>query len=207
MHGTLDWRLIEPKPYLAYCPCLVPQSTLKEKLHVLDAQGNVSLVEETGCSSEFREVDRHSNYDTENACILSKFGPTVRARLGDVVLARSGDKGSNLNVGFAVREADEWEWLRSFLSRKALQELMAEEYDESYKLERCELQGIKAVHFVIFGILSRGVSSSSRLDALGKGFAEFIRDRWIDMPEQFLKRYENILPASHGEISSGSQRE
>lgn len=38
-----------------------------------------------------------------------------------------------------------------------------------YFVERCELPEIKAVHFVIYGPLGRGVSSSKLLDALGKG--------------------------------------
>ena len=34
---------------------------------------------------------------------------------------------------------------------------------------------------VIYGILERGVSSSTRLDALGKAFADYIRDKIIDV--------------------------
>lgn len=79
-----------------------------------------------------------------------------------------------------------------------MKELMADEWKETYKIERCELPGIFAVHFVIYGILGRGVSSSSRLDALGKGFAEFIRARWVDIPRRFLERYRDSRPHSHG---------
>lgn len=43
-------------------------------------------------------------------------------------------------------------------------------------LERVEFPRIWAVHFVVYGILGRGVSSSSRLDALGKGCADYLRD-------------------------------
>jgi hypothetical protein len=41
-----------------------------------------------------------------------------RMRLGDVALARLGDKGSNLNIGFFSSSFPllAWEWLRSFLS-------------------------------------------------------------------------------------------
>jgi hypothetical protein len=39
---------------------------------------------------------------------------------------------------------------------------------------------------VIYGCLGRGVSSSTRLDSLGKGFADYIRDRVIDIPIAFL---------------------
>lgn len=196
MHGTLDWRLLEPKPYIAYCPCLISQRQLKENVHVIQADGMI-YTEDTGSPSTFEDMAPRLDYDTNSPQELSAFGTTVQSRLGDVVLARSGDKGANLNIGLFVREEDEWHWLRSFLSRERMQALMGKEWKDEYKLERVELAGIRAVHFVIYGILGRGVSSSWRLDALGKGFSEFIRDRWIDLPSQFLERYSATRPASH----------
>ncbi len=59
---------------------------------------------------------------------MSSFGPTTRGPLGWVVHARSGDKGSNANVGFWVRHRDEWDWLRGLLSVRQIQELLAGEY-------------------------------------------------------------------------------
>jgi len=47
-------------------------------------------------------------------------------------------------------------------------ELLAAEPSTDAKIERCELSGIRAVHFVIHGLLSAGVSSASKVDALGK---------------------------------------
>jgi hypothetical protein len=199
MHGTLDWRLLEPKPYLAYCPCTVPQKSLLEKIHIIGTDGNIELVENTGSPPAFKELGPRNNYNTAHPIPLSDHGRSIRARLGDVVQARSGDKGPNINIGFTVKEEDEWLWLQSFLDRSQMQQLMGEEYNSTFKIERCELPGICAVHFVIYGILRRGVSSTARLDALGKGFAEFIRDRWIDVPEKFLSRYRGSLPASHGQ--------
>jgi hypothetical protein len=204
MHGTLDWRLLQPKPYLAYCPCLISQTELKEQIHILRPEGT-SESEDTGAPARFLQLDARLDYDPVEPRPLDSFGRTSRARLGDVVLARSGDKGSNLNIGMFVREADEWDWLRSVLSRDLMRELMGGEWNDAYKLERVELEGIRAVHFVIYGILQRGVSSSARLDALGKGFAEFIRDRWLEIPVAFLNRYASTRPQSHEYRSLSSQ--
>lgn len=197
MHGTLDWRLLEPKPYIAYCPCLMPQNQLQEQVYVLGAENGVTATENTGTPSLFEEMPIRLDQETKSPIDLPTCGTTSQARIGDIVLARSGDKGANINIGLFVRKSDEWEWLRSFLTRDKMRELMGEEYKDTYKLERCELPGIFAVHFVVYGILERGVSSSSRLDALGKGFAEFVRDRWVDVPAQFLERYAQSRPASH----------
>lgn len=197
MHGSLDWRLLEPKPYPAYCPCLIAQSELSERVHVYDTRGSAELIEDTGTPSQFEPLDKRASYNTATPVSLESFGPTTRARLGDVVLARSGDKGANANVGFFVRMDDEWDWLRSFLTLDSMEQLMGGEWETNYKLERVELRGIRAVHFVVYGILMRGVSSTARLDGLAKGFGEYLRDRWVDVPQKFLERYAESRPSSH----------
>ena len=48
---------------------------------------------------------------------------------------------------------------------------MAEEVTDETYIERCEFLDIGAVHFVIHGILGAGVSSSRKMDSLGKVFS------------------------------------
>jgi hypothetical protein len=43
------------------------------------------------------------------------------------------------------------------------------------------------VHFVVYGVLGRGVSGSSRLDALEKGIADWLRGCVVDVPVKFLE--------------------
>lgn len=196
MHGTLDWRLLEPKPYVTYAPCLIAQEKLKEEVCILHPDGS-TITESIEALALFEELGPRLDHETADPKALDTFGPVTHARLGDLVLARSGDKGANLNIGLFVREADEWEWLKSFLSHEKMKDLMASEWREEFHLERCELPGVRAVHFVIYGILAKGVSSTARLDALGKGFAEFVRDRWVDLPAAFVERYAHTRPPSH----------
>lgn len=49
-----------------------------------------------------------------------------------------------------------------------LLELLANEATPETYIERCEFPNIRAVHFVIHGILGAGVSSSVKMDSLGK---------------------------------------
>ena len=42
-------------------------------------------------------------------------------------------------------------------------------------IERCELQSIEAVHFVMYDLLGAGVSSTSKIDCLGKVSRSFFR--------------------------------
>jgi hypothetical protein len=87
-----------------------------------------------------------------------------------------------------VHTAEEWAWLRAFLTRDKMRELMGEDWQKWFVIERVEFAEIFAVHFVVYGLLGRGVSSSSRLDSLGKGFAEYIRARHVEVPERFLAK-------------------
>lgn len=150
-------------------------------------EGTIGKVIDVGHPPKYEALGRRENIETTASPVpLSDFGSTKSMRLGDTVLARSGDKGSNLNCGFFVRSPKAWEWLRTFLSSKKMVELMGEDWSEDYFLERVEFPNIFAVHFVVYGILGRGVSSSTRLDALGKAFADYMRDKVVEVPVGIL---------------------
>lgn len=180
-HLALDGRTVPPRPLLTYYPTIWKQTSLKEQAHVLLPDGEKVL--DAGHPPRFEELGPRENYDTASP---STFSDCRKARLGDVALARSGDKGANLNVGITVDSAAKWDWLRSYLTRSKMQELVGDDWKPSFFIERVEMPRIYAVHFVIYGILGRGVSSSTRLDGFGKGFADYIRDKMVDVPEMFL---------------------
>ena len=113
-------------------------------------------------------------------------GPTKEVVLGDVALARSGDKGGNLNFGLFVMNSRHWDWLRGYMSRERMRQLLADDWRDTFLIERVEFPNIHAVHFVIYGILGRGVSSSSRLDVFGMGFADYIRYKTVEFPVELL---------------------
>ncbi|PHH61773.1 hypothetical protein CDD81_7984 [Ophiocordyceps australis] len=187
MHCTLDWRTQMPKEFLGYYPALVPQTELDESVSLLDpsnakAQHRIHV----GPPKRTEALAPRQDYDTADPVSLGSFGPTTQRPLGDVVLGRSGDKGGNINLGLTVGSAQEYEWLRSFMTRDRLKELMRRDWRDWYYIERVEMPHIYAVHFVVYGPLGRGVSSSKLLDNLAKGFAEFIRAVWVPIPLKFL---------------------
>ena len=100
---------------------------------------------------------------------------------------RAGDKGSNCNVGFFARNAEEWQWLRSLLSTEKMIELMDEEY-KGQKIDRMEFPKLWAVHFLLHDHLDRGVTANAGYDILGKFIAEFIRLKVVDVPVTFLEK-------------------
>ena len=109
---------------------------------------------------------------------------TVRAPLGRVAAARSGDKGGDANIGVWVHTNAEWDWLRANLSTDLLRELLPE--TRELDIERHELPNLRAVNFVIHGILGRGVAEGFRFDPQAKGLAEWLRSRVVTMPISLL---------------------
>lgn len=108
----------------------------------------------------------------------------VRAPLGRVIGARSGDKGGNANVGVWARSDAAYRWLVALLDVAKLKELVPEAKD--LKVERHLLPEIWAINFVIEGILGEGVSSSPRFDPQAKGIGEWLRSRFVDVPRELL---------------------
>jgi len=107
-------------------------------------------------------------------------GELVRVPLGRIAGARSGDKGGHANVGFWVRSAAAWAWLRQELTTDLLRALLPEA--ASLRICRYELPNLRAVNFVIEGLLAPGVAATTRPDAQAKGLGEYLRSRIVSVP-------------------------
>ncbi|MFK0023000.1 acyclic terpene utilization AtuA family protein [Streptomyces sp. NPDC090798] len=111
-------------------------------------------------------------------------GPTRRAPLGVVAGARSGDKGGNANVGVWVRSDDAWRWLVHQLTADRFQNLITESCH--LKVVRHTLPNLRALNFVVEGILGEGVAAQHRFDPQAKALGEWLRSRHLDIPEALL---------------------
>jgi len=111
--------------------------------------------------------------------------------LGDVVGARSGDKGGNANVGVWIPEpgvgpseglsADDlavrFTWLERWLTPNKVRELLPEA--AGLDVDVHPLPNLRAINVVIRGLLGSGVADSTSLDPQAKGLAEHLRARRI----------------------------
>ncbi|MEU7802212.1 acyclic terpene utilization AtuA family protein [Micromonospora arborensis] len=107
-------------------------------------------------------------------------GPTRRGPLGELVGARSGDKGGDANLGVWARTEAGYAWLRAWLTVERLAELVPETAPLSVR--RYELPNLRAVNFVIEGLLGAGVAASTRFDPQAKALGELLRARIVDLP-------------------------
>jgi len=57
---------------------------------------------------------------------------------------------------------------------------------EGLEIVRHEFPNLRAVHFVLRGLLGTGGSSNLRVDPIGKAVGEFLRARLVDVPEELL---------------------
>ncbi|PYC76674.1 exopolyphosphatase [Streptomyces tateyamensis] len=111
-------------------------------------------------------------------------GPTRRAPLGLLAAARSGDKGGDANLGVWVRSDPAWHWLATTLTTEQLRELLPE--TEKLTIHRHLLPNLRAVNFVIEGLLGEGVAAQARFDPQAKALGEWLRSRYLDIPEALL---------------------
>jgi hypothetical protein len=122
-----------------------------------------------------------------------EWAPGPGTLLGDIVGARSGDKGGNANVGFWVPEAGvgpsrdvddagtlaRYRWLVAWLTPDRVRALLPEA--TGLPVDVHPLPNLRAVNVVIRGLLGRGVSGSTSLDPQAKGLAEHLRARVVQV--------------------------
>ncbi len=116
--------------------------------------------------------------------VATPTGPTTRVPLGTLFGARSGDKGGNANVGVWARDDAAYAWLADFLTVERFKELVSEARD--LEVQRYELPNLRALNFVVTGLLGEGVSSSTRPDPQAKSLGEYLRAKLVDLPQALL---------------------
>jgi Acyclic terpene utilisation family protein AtuA len=164
-------------PFGVYRPSKVPSPLVPQYVTVLGEETTV-------VDSAAHRADTHVVARGGPAAPIPD-GPTARVPLGLVVGARSGDKGGDANLGVFARRDDAWAWLDHFLSVDELRRLLPE--CASLVVERHRLANLRALNFVIRGLLEEGVAASTRQDAQAKGLGEWLRSRVVDVPAALLE--------------------
>ena len=158
-----------------YWPALVSSQVIDERVHLDDEC--FAITPAPGGTSEPVAV-------THPAGVRVADDDTIDVPLGRVAGARSGDKGGDANVGFWTDSAEAYTWLTDFLSAEKLREL----YPEAAPLaiDRYLFPNLRAMNFVIRGLLGEGVSASLRPDPQAKMLGEELRARRVPVPKALL---------------------
>jgi hypothetical protein len=170
-------------PYGVFWPAAIPADLCPQTVKV---GGRVSVVDGRAAGgNDVSPVDPPSADSQGPAVSATPAGPTVRAPIGRVIGARSGDKGRTANLGVFARSAEGFAWLSSFLTVARLRELMPVE-TEGLEVARHDLANLWALNFLIVGLLEEGVAGSSRMDGQAKSLGEYLRAKVVDVPVSLL---------------------
>jgi hypothetical protein len=111
-------------------------------------------------------------------------GDLVRVPLWVLVGARAGDKGGDANVGVWADEVATAAWLQRRFTTEVFRALLPEA--ARFEVSRYPLANLRAVNFVVHGILGWGVASNLRLDTQAKGLGELLRSRFVEVPASLV---------------------
>jgi hypothetical protein len=101
--------------------------------------------------------------------------------LGEIAYARSGDKGSNANIGVIARDEASYVLLKESLTAEKVRAFF--EKLDLHDVKRFDLPNLGAFNFVLEGALAGGGSRSLRCDAQGKALGQAILEMPIVIPE------------------------
>jgi Acyclic terpene utilisation family protein AtuA len=165
-----------------YWPALLDQAMLDHMVHHFDGTTEVIAPGSPHCAVDgvIPQADPSSAQSVQPPWT----DELVVASLGEIVHARSGDKGGDANLGVWVRNRQAWEWLNSTLTVDELRRLLPE--TRELAIERYELPKLGAVNFLIRGLLGTGATSSLRVDSQAKALGEWLRARSTKVPKSLV---------------------
>jgi len=182
-----------PQAFGVYWPAAVPASLVQQEVVVSGKRCVVEPVlppeppvvaDVTAPATDADATGMTATADVTRTTTPAPGGQVVRAPLGRVAGARSGDKGGNANLGVWARTDAGYAWLADFLSVARLKELLPE--TSRLLVERYEYPRLRALNFVITGLLGEGVAASTRPDPQAKSLGEWLRARIVDVPQELM---------------------
>ena len=182
------YALGPPQPGSAfgvYWPALLDQSMLEHTVHHHDGTTEI-VVPATPPDAESAVAPPAEPSLAPSASASAPCSDElVVVSLGELVHARSGDKGGDANLGVWVRDPAFEEWLQSTLTVDELRRLLPE--TRQLAISRYELPNLGAVNFVLRGLLGTGATSTLRLDSQAKALGEWLRSRSISVPRALVE--------------------
>ncbi len=175
-------------PYGIYRPAYVPRDEVTEHVFV-DAVEVPAVPLPPDRVAGGRATDGGARLSGSDVGDHPRYGgPTRRVPLGTFVHARSGDKGGDANLGLWVAHAREHpervDWLLGFVTEQRVRELVPEA--DGLDVEVYPLANLGGVNVLLRGLLGEGVAASTRFDPQAKGLGEWVRSRYVDIPEELL---------------------
>ena len=107
---------------------------------------------------------------------------TKKIRLREICHSRSGDKGSNVNIGIAVYDQTHYQWVKDQVTEEVVTDYLKDVTEGP--ITRYELPKLGALNFLVRNALAGGASRSLMNDGHGKSFSSILLDMHIDAPPE-----------------------
>jgi hypothetical protein len=178
-------------PYGIYRPAYVARDEVTETVHLWD--GSTIAIDQPPAATTIPPAT-DVEPDPISPVPPTQDAPAAAHPLGTFVHARSGDKGGDANVGLWVgvptAGVDEAKrdrrigWLLRLITPDAIRTLLPESAD--LPVEVYPLPNLGGVNVLIRGLLGDGVAASTRFDPQAKAVGEWLRSRYVHIPEELL---------------------
>jgi hypothetical protein len=203
--GTTGYAEGRPRvhPLFRFWPCLIGRDRIKPQVEILAAGGSATTrdgrmrdertrdegMSATGSASAFVGSTQSTGQaggtrsrpaggpDSSALGVPSATKGDVARRLGDIALARSGDKGIHANVGLLARRPEDF----ARLCREVTSQRVAAYFGlaDAGRVTRYVLPNLAAINLVLHGILADPL----RTDAQGKALGQVLLDMPLGLPE------------------------
>lgn len=177
--GTTGYAEGRPRvhPIFRYWPCLIPRTGCNPQVELVQTNDVGGMPSGGGTSAAGDALagparPASSSVDSGQPGTPAITPTDTPTTLYDLARARSGDKGTNANVGVIARHPDAWEFLRTWLTPERVADFFAPLGLDG--VERFELPNLHALNFILHGVLRR----SLRTDAQGKALGQIL----LEMP-------------------------
>ena len=112
----------------------------------------------------------------------------MKIKLEKIAHARSGDKGSNSNVGLIFRHPEIYAWANTYITSAMVKSHFSSLVKGNVK--RYEMNNLLSLNFILGDSLGGGGSESLLNDAQGKTHGQALLLMEVDFPE-YLQSYIN----------------
>lgn len=180
--GTTGYAEGRPRvhPVFRYWPSLVGRETVCPHVEILVSEASGCRLP-TSATDKSWAANRKIDYG-EPRCVEPsepvRHKPRRASHLYDIAYARSGDKGTSVNIGVIARSSDAWEFLQTWLTADRVGRHFEALGIDSVK--RFELPNLGALNFVLCGALRCGL----RTDAQGKAFGQVLLE--MPLPKDYM---------------------
>lgn len=170
--GTTGYAEGRPRvhPIIRYWPCLIDRQSVVPHVELLESRQTAQSRAATAVVIAIPAKFEASNLESATV----KVAHPSRRILGDIAIARSGDKGSTSNIGVISRNPADYAALTRWLTADRVAGFLAPIGIQ--RVVRFELPNLHGLNFLVYGALSRGLRCDSQGKAMGQVLLEMPLD-------------------------------